>query len=497
MTTRNDRTMKRQRRKRNRWIAFFVFIILIAGGSYYYFNFAQAAQAQPEEPALQTAKVRTGDIVISLNGIGEILPQNELAVGFETNGIIKDLFVSVGEVVEEGQILAQIDDTNAALQLEEALLNWEVLTSPQAVSIAERNIFLTKDSVELSEENLKYLISPSVYHWENELDLLSTEYQTLKNDAGTDQEILNIKQAEIDLAQANLNQALSLYQTVYLPENFSFTYTDLTTGELAVDPVTGELLLNIVPPTQNEISLAWATLRDDLLKYQEAQVYLAILTGEDISQFDQSLTYGSSIAQLEQAQLAIESAQLALDQTTLKSPISGTVTSINVREGQSSGTNPIIEIKTIDQMMLSFYLEESALPFLSSGKRIIARFDAYPDIEINGEILNIDPSLVIKDGELVIHGWASLNIPEDIQLLSLMSAEIEVIAAETYETLIVPVQAIRELAPGSYSVFVVGENEQLEMRIVTIGIKDFANAEILTGLNKGDVVSTGTIETGQ
>ena len=76
-----------------------------------------------------------------------------------------------------------------------------------------------------------------------------------------------------------------------------------------------------------------------------------------------------------------------------------------------------------------------------------------------------------------------------------MSAEVEVIAAETYDALIVPVQAVRELAPGSYSVFVVKEDQQLELRIVSLGIQDFANAEILSGLTKGEIVSTGTIET--
>lgn len=148
-------------------------------------------------------------------------------------------------------------------------------------------------------------------------------------------------------------------------------------------------------------------------------------------------------------------------------------------------------------MLLSFYMEESALSNISIGKRLIARFGAYPDLEINGEIQSIDPSLTIKDGDLVIHGWATLDIPEGVQLLSLMSADIEVIAAETYDAVIVPIQAIRELAPGSYSVFVVKEDQQLEMRIVTVGIRDFANVEILSGLTKGEIISTGTVETAQ
>jgi len=70
-----------------------------------------------------------------------------------------------------------------------------------------------------------------------------------------------------------------------------------------------------------------------------------------------------------------------------------------------------------------------------------------------------------------------------------------VIAGEALGVLIVPVQALRELAPGSYAVFLVSENDQLTMTPVTVGLRDFANAEILSGVKAGDIVSTGTVET--
>jgi len=61
--------------------------------------------------------------------------------------------------------------------------------------------------------------------------------------------------------------------------------------------------------------------------------------------------------------------------------------------------------------------------------------------------------------------------------------------------LLVPIQALREIAPGSYSVFVVQPDETLRMVVVTVGLQDYANAEILSGLKLGDIVSTGAVET--
>ena len=82
-----------------------------------------------------------------------------------------------------------------------------------------------------------------------------------------------------------------------------------------------------------------------------------------------------------------------------------------------------------------------------------------------------------------------------VNLLSGMTAEVEIIAGEAKGALLVPVQALRELAPGQYAVFVVKPDGELELRPVTVGLKDFANAEILSGLELGEVVSTGTVET--
>ena len=122
-------------------------------------------------------------------------------------------------------------------------------------------------------------------------------------------------------------------------------------------------------------------------------------------------------------------------------------------------------------------------------------FDAYPERTVQGEVFRLEPVLDTVDGTPVVVAWASINADDDLVLLAGMATEVEVIAGESKDTLLVPIQAIRELAPGSYAVFVVQPDGQLELTPVTVGLKDFANAEILSGLKAGDVVSTGTVET--
>jgi multidrug efflux pump subunit AcrA (membrane-fusion protein) len=76
-----------------------------------------------------------------------------------------------------------------------------------------------------------------------------------------------------------------------------------------------------------------------------------------------------------------------------------------------------------------------------------------------------------------------------------MNADVEVISAEARDVLLVPVQALREVSEGKYAVFVVRSDGELEFRPVEVGLQDFVNAEALSGLEDGEVVSAGVAQT--
>jgi macrolide-specific efflux system membrane fusion protein len=78
-----------------------------------------------------------------------------------------------------------------------------------------------------------------------------------------------------------------------------------------------------------------------------------------------------------------------------------------------------------------------------------------------------------------------------------VNAEVEVVAAEATNVLLVPVQALRELSPDQYAVFVVQPDGELELRPLQIGLQDFVYAEVLSGLQEGEVVRTGESQSSQ
>jgi multidrug efflux pump subunit AcrA (membrane-fusion protein) len=142
-----------------------------------------------------------------------------------------------------------------------------------------------------------------------------------------------------------------------------------------------------------------------------------------------------------------------------------------------------------------FWVEETDLASVAPGNAVNIVFEALPDYVFPGEILNVDPSLVRVDNTWAIQSWASVDLSaHPVNLLSGMNAEVEIIAGEARNAVLVPIQALREIAPDQYAVFVVQANEELELRIVEVGLKDYVNAEIISGLEVGESVSTGTVE---
>ena len=70
----------------------------------------------------------------------------------------------------------------------------------------------------------------------------------------------------------------------------------------------------------------------------------------------------------------------------------------------------------------------------------------------------------------------------------------DIIGGRAENVVLVPVDALRETSPGEYVVFVI-ENDKPKLRMFEIGLQDLFFAEVLSGLEPGDVVSTGLVDT--
>jgi multidrug efflux pump subunit AcrA (membrane-fusion protein) len=152
----------------------------------------------------------------------------------------------------------------------------------------------------------------------------------------------------------------------------------------------------------------------------------------------------------------------------------------------------VLVLADLETPVVQFWVEESDLNNVAVGNRVNIVFEALPDLTYSGEITRIDPMLVTVSNTTAVQAWAEIQTSDHaVDLLGDMNAEVEIVSGETTNALLVPVQALREIGDDQYVVFVVGGDGELEMHPVEVGLKDYVNAEILSGVQQGDLVSIG------
>jgi len=232
-------------------------------------------------------------------------------------------------------------------------------------------------------------------------------------------------------------------------------------------------------PSEDEIEAAEIALRQAELALQQA-----LLSRE------------SNALNLAQSQLNVEAAEAALDDTVLIAPMDGTVMAVNGSVGENvSGS--LITLADLEQPLLEAYLDEVDLDKVGQGFEVEVVFDALPDDVFAGQVVQVDPMLSEVGGVTAVRAVIQLDSDSFAKPQSLpvgLNATVEVIGGRAQNALLVPVEALRELSPGEFAVFIMEDGEP-QLRFVEVGLMDFTFAEILSGVEAGETVTTGIIET--
>ena len=197
-----------------------------------------------------------------------------------------------------------------------------------------------------------------------------------------------------------------------------------------------------------------------------------------------------------EAQIAQVSAQMAA--STIVAPIAGTVTSIYNEDRQMAiADRPFMMIQQSTPMVASLSIPRDAAMKLgtSEAKKGMKVLLKVGDQELPGELTYVDitqpenvPSVLVK---------ATFNNEKGL----IKAGEFYTLIIESNvkaKMLTVPTKAVRENQDGKY-VYVLTENNTVDVRVVEVGITEGDDVAIISGLNEGDKVITtdGTFVLGE
>ncbi len=95
-----------------KWLLTSVAVISVIGISYIAYRQSVLLPQQQAKNKVQTAPVERGNLTITITANGTVQPERLVNVSPKSSGILKQLLVKEGDVVERGQILAYMDDSN-------------------------------------------------------------------------------------------------------------------------------------------------------------------------------------------------------------------------------------------------------------------------------------------------------------------------------------------------------------------------------------------------
>lgn len=204
---------------------------------------------------------------------------------------------------------------------------------------------------------------------------------------------------------------------------------------------------------------------------------------------------GANTAAIE-AQIAQVSAQMAA--STIVAPIAGTVTAIYNEDRQMAiADRPFMMIQQSTPMVASLSIPRDAAmklgtPDAKKGIKVLLKVG---DQELPGELTYVDvtqpenvPSVLVK---------ATFNNDKGL----IKAGEFYTLIIESNvkaKMLTVPSKAVRENQDGKY-VYVLTENNTVDVRVVEVGMTEDDDVAIISGLNEGDkvITSDGTFELGE
>ncbi len=208
----------------------------------------------------------------------------------------------------------------------------------------------------------------------------------------------------------------------------------------------------------------------------ELQVYTNSEGGSD---------YVLAETQLRQARAALSTAQSRLSYTVIKAPRDGVLISRDVERGNVvQPTNVLMRLSPFGKTQLVVLIDEKNLGLLALGQKALASADAYPKERFPAVVSLINPGVDLQRASVEVK--LSVDKPPSY-LRQDMTVSVDIETTRHPAALVVPAATVRDVAKGAPWVLKV-KGLKAVAQPVKLGLVSGGNAEVLEGLDEGDLV---------
>jgi multidrug resistance efflux pump len=327
---------------------------------------------------------------------GNIIPHQSVDLAFNTTGQVSEVLVSEGDTVKDGQVLARLRGTSSPEALQQA-----VSDAQAAIAADQYNLVDAKQKLNALYTGAELATAQAQQDMANaQISYNKAVTQLNSGKAAADPNTIASTQAEVVLAQANVDKAQATYDEIsHLPSDnlrranalvaLNNAKTHLTQVTYTLNNLLAQITDTNLALLEANVAQTKATLDDDTRKYN------TLKNGPDPDQVALAQAQVDQVqAQLQADQAQLATAQSNLADTELKAPFAGKVVNLALKPGEvaTAGKTVVTVADFSNWYVETANLDELSVVDIAVGQQVTVVPDSLQNVTLSGVVESISDS---------------------------------------------------------------------------------------------------------
>ena len=534
-----------------------VLLIAGGAGGYYMYQQNNSKKAAELPKGVQIGTVTRGDLDQKVTATGVVAAQTgaKVNIGSRITGRVKSLPADVGAHVAQNQVVAILEVPDLEAQVEQQRRSVEVARASLAQAIprleqARLSVQLAKDqnqaqideadyavraararlegsesankmqpsqtSAEIArtqavlataktgEHQVKQTVAQQLLQAQTTIDEAQATVTFVERQRKRQEALLGqgfVSRQEVDDIRAQHQQAIARLKSAQANQRIvkEKTEADIQNARAQVTQAEAAVAAAVAATANNAIRESELRTSQETVRQAEASFALrkSNLTENQIRQkayLESKAGVAQARAALKQAEALLQYQQAQLDLAVIRSPISGTVLTINTQQGETVAAGfsvqTLIAVADLNRLEVRAYVDETDVGRVRLGLPVEVRVQTYQDRVFHGHVSKIAAAATVKDNVVTYETTVAIDDAKGL-LRPDMTADVTLILGRRPNVLLVPSEAVHQ-AVGRALIYVLHRDkkgkERAEMRDVTLGTNDGIHTEIRTVLKEREEV---------
>jgi HlyD family secretion protein len=521
-----------------------IIVVVIFGG---YFGYTKIFKNN-REVRYATAQVQKGTLIVSVSGSGQVSASNQIDIKPKVSGDVVYIGVKNGQEIKAGTLIAQLDATDA----QKAVRDAEVTLESARLALEKLNTQyeqqLRGDTLNKSYEDGLIILARLYDEFPTTLDVLKQIF--FGEDLVENKQSCNVERYHLEGCNITYYASYSDKFTdvptriwrLYLENKklYQRGLADYQSAERGGGENRGKAIesgYELVAKTAELVKLGRdvvRSLQDSLLQSGSTHTKKTIIDRHesDLTKYEASinnylkdlLTIVNTInnqrdtlasypldkkAQeltIKQRENALLDAKEKLEDYFIRAPFDGIIAKLDAKEGDAVSPATILGTLITKQKIAEVSLNEIDAAKVKVGQEAILTFDAFPELEITGKVIEI--STVGTEEQGVVSYDVKVSLEKEVaEIKAGMTVNAKIFAEKKENALLVPNSAIKSDSEGQYVEIVKDYNLEkkdllrpvdipqnfIEKRYIKAGNSNEEFTEVLEGLKEGEVIIVKTL----